>query len=318
MVDTALPIAPAPAATPAIPATPIAESVNTDFLQLIAQIIAAPIAAAVIPATATTPPASANATDDEPTSSAADMAQLDMVQLLMTNIPALPLAASIMSTSQLPAASPPNSVANERTDAMQTLVLELISAEVQQHPATDPLLDKKVANTPDATVSSVATNVPPGNPVAPPDTMPVSTAAKPDTPAIQAPLGSRHWPDELGARLTWMAHNGQHSASLKLSPEHLGPLEVRIALHDDNTASVWFGAAHAETRAAIEQALPRLRELFSAQGLPLADAGVFREPPRERASSSASASNLNSTSVSDNESASTLSVTRVGLVDAYA
>jgi flagellar hook-length control protein FliK len=73
-----------------------------------------------------------------------------------------------------------------------------------------------------------------------------------------------------------------HSASLKLSPEHLGPLEIQISVQDDR-ATVWFGAAHAETRTALEQALPRLRELLQSQGLSLTDAGVFKEPPREQA-----------------------------------
>jgi flagellar hook-length control protein FliK len=67
---------------------------------------------------------------------------------------------------------------------------------------------------------------------------------------------------------------------LRLSPEHLGPLEVRIAVQNDQV-SVWFGAAHADTRNALENALPRLRELFAAQGMSLTDAGVFREPPRD-------------------------------------
>jgi flagellar hook-length control protein FliK len=78
-----------------------------------------------------------------------------------------------------------------------------------------------------------------------------------------------------------MVDRGVQSGSLRLSPEHLGPLEVRISVQSDQV-SVWFGAAHADTRSALEQALPRLRDLFASQGLSLADAGVFREPPREQ------------------------------------
>lgn len=98
---------------------------------------------------------------------------------------------------------------------------------------------------------------------------------------LHSPVGSQQWADELSTRMTLMVDRGQQSASLRLSPEHLGPLEVRISITDDK-ASVWFGAAHADTRAAIEHALPRLREMFSSQGLSLADAGVFREPPRDQ------------------------------------
>ena len=49
----------------------------------------------------------------------------------------------------------------------------------------------------------------------------------------------------------------------------------------EGEASIWFGAAHAETRQAIEQAIPRLREMLSANGLSLADAGVFQQAPRD-------------------------------------
>jgi flagellar hook-length control protein FliK len=87
--------------------------------------------------------------------------------------------------------------------------------------------------------------------------------------------------------MTWMANQGLESASLKLSPEHLGPLEIHISVRDGD-ASVWFGATQPDTRAAIEQALPRLRQMFASQGLTLADAGVSRESPRQQSKTSSS------------------------------
>jgi hypothetical protein len=101
------------------------------------------------------------------------------------------------------------------------------------------------------------------------------------TAEIRSPMGTQAWNDEVGNQITWMAQQGRESASLKLTPEHLGPIEVRINVQDGQT-SVWFGAANADTRSAIEQALPRLRELFSAQGLSLADSGVFHQAPHQQ------------------------------------
>lgn len=133
---------------------------------------------------------------------------------------------------------------------------------------------------------------------------------------VHSPVGSAAWADEIGTRVVMMTESGNHTASLKLSPEHLGPLEINITVRDDK-ASVWFGAAHADTRAAIETALPRLREMFEAQGLSLADAGVFREPPREQ-----HAVKSNTTSAEQGDSAeqvaSVSTRARLGLVDAYA
>ena len=97
--------------------------------------------------------------------------------------------------------------------------------------------------------------------------------------ALASPVGTSAWTDELGAKVTWMARQGIESASLQLSPEHLGPLQVTISVHDGQ-ASVWFGAAQPDTRTALQQSLPQLRQLFAGQGLTLADAGVSREPPR--------------------------------------
>jgi flagellar hook-length control protein FliK len=132
---------------------------------------------------------------------------------------------------------------------------------------------------------------------------------------VRVPVGTPAWADEIGSRLTMMTEKGQHTASLRLSPEHLGPLEIRIAMRDDQ-ASVWFGAAHADTRAAIEHALPRLRELFAAQGMSLTDAGVFREPPRQQMPTFANKASAGADNA--NESVSVAAQVKVGLLDAYA
>jgi len=141
-----------------------------------------------------------------------------------------------------------------------------------------------------------------------------SSAAPLATHELRSTVGSSAWVEELGGHLTLMAQQGNESASLKLTPPDLGPIEVRIAVHDSQ-ASVWFGAAHTETRTALESALPRLRELFASQGMALADAGVFREPPRRDqplATSSAARTEETETRVTS------VSNMRLGLIDTYA
>jgi flagellar hook-length control protein FliK len=134
---------------------------------------------------------------------------------------------------------------------------------------------------------------------------------------LHTPVGSRAWADEVGTRVVMMTESGNHTASLKLSPEHLGPLEINITVRDEK-ASVWFGAAHADTRAAIETALPRLREMFESQGLSLADAGVFHEPPREQQPAVKSSSMSGEQGDTTGEVATVSSRVQLGLVDAYA
>src|SRR4029453_888393 len=96
----------------------------------------------------------------------------------------------------------------------------------------------------------------------------------------RTPVGAPGWSDEIGTHLTMMAANGREAASLRLSPEHLGPLEGQISMKDGQ-ANVVFGASNAETRNALEQSLPRLREMFAAQGLTLGNANVSRDTPRD-------------------------------------
>jgi len=75
----------------------------------------------------------------------------------------------------------------------------------------------------------------------------------------------------------WFVNNGVQSATLRLSPEHLGPVEVHIDVQSSQV-NVNFSAAHAETRTALEQTVPRLRELFASGGLTLGQANVQADP----------------------------------------
>ncbi|HMA12473.1 MAG TPA: flagellar hook-length control protein FliK, partial [Steroidobacteraceae bacterium] len=97
---------------------------------------------------------------------------------------------------------------------------------------------------------------------------------------LREPVGTARWADELGNRLVLMSVRGQQQGSLTLTPEHLGPVEVQISVHRD-TANVWFGAQHADTRAALTEAMPRLRELLASSGLSLGQSGVSEQAPRQ-------------------------------------
>lgn len=105
-------------------------------------------------------------------------------------------------------------------------------------------------------------------------------AARALPPPVTVPMQSPDWSREFAARVSWMVERGEQFASIRLTPEQLGPVEVRLAIREGE-ASIWFGAAQADTRAAIEQALPRLREMLAASGLALADSGVFQGSPRD-------------------------------------
>lgn len=101
----------------------------------------------------------------------------------------------------------------------------------------------------------------------------VRTAATLD---IQPALQSQAWSKVVSSRVIWMAKEGIQKASLQLNPANLGPVEVRLSVQNEQT-NVMFIAQQAATRDALEQALPRLRESFSENGLDLADADVMEQ-----------------------------------------
>lgn len=90
---------------------------------------------------------------------------------------------------------------------------------------------------------------------------------------IPQPVGGRGWEGAVADRVVWMVQGEQQLAKLTLNPPNLGPLEIRVAVSNDQT-SVTFLAHQAVVRDALEAALPRLRELFEQQSLQLVRADI--------------------------------------------
>jgi len=110
-----------------------------------------------------------------------------------------------------------------------------------------------------------------------PSTQRLDPSATPSFP-IPAPVNSPRWPDQVGRRVRWLINGQVHSAELRLEPPQLGLIQVRIEIHD-HQAQVHFDARHAEARAAIDAALPKLRELFAQSGIALGTMNVAGEGP---------------------------------------
>lgn len=91
---------------------------------------------------------------------------------------------------------------------------------------------------------------------------------------ISTPVNQKQWGQELTQRLSMMVTNGQQQvAELRLNPAHLGPLNVRITIEDDQ-ANISFLANNQLVKEAVEVSMPRLREQLQEQGLDLAHVDV--------------------------------------------
>lgn len=91
--------------------------------------------------------------------------------------------------------------------------------------------------------------------------------------SISTPVNQPAWGDEFGQKITWMANQRNQTAELHLNPPQLGPLDVVLKMNGDQASAV-FTSPHAAVREAIEQAIPKLRELLADNGIMLGNAMV--------------------------------------------
>jgi flagellar hook-length control protein FliK len=94
--------------------------------------------------------------------------------------------------------------------------------------------------------------------------------------AIDVPVRSPMFPQELGERIVWLSTRQGQMADIALNPPHLGPLEVKLSLSGGEAGAQFF-SPHAQVRDAIEAALPRLREMMAEAGVTLGQAQVRDE-----------------------------------------
>ena len=103
-------------------------------------------------------------------------------------------------------------------------------------------------------------------------------------PAITKSLAHPEWNKDLSERIVWMSSKAIPTAEIRLNPEHLGPISVRVNVTDDQ-ATVVFTAQHALTREALEASIPKLREMMSSQQLNLVDVSIGSASDQGRSSS---------------------------------
>ncbi|MCC5866882.1 MAG: flagellar hook-length control protein FliK [Gammaproteobacteria bacterium] len=129
----------------------------------------------------------------------------------------------------------------------------------------------------------------------------------------------------LAQRVLVFAQQGIQDARVRVHPEHLGPIEIRIRLEGDGL-QVSMASPHAAVREALENALPRLRETLAEQGLDLGHAevgGGERDEQRKRSDSTQDAlagedSGLGADSEADAPARSVQSVHGYALIDTFA
>lgn len=106
-------------------------------------------------------------------------------------------------------------------------------------------------------------------------------AAKPgrsvEVPSMVMPNGVRpgtpSWGTAVNDRVMLMASKNGQFAEIQLDPPELGSLQVKLQVKNEQV-SVVFNTPHSSVRDALEQNMPRLREMFAEMGLNLSESSV--------------------------------------------
>ena len=93
------------------------------------------------------------------------------------------------------------------------------------------------------------------------------------TASVDTPIQDQRWAQSFGDRIVWLAKNDQQSAQININPPQLGPVQINLKINGDQ-ATMAFASPHAEVRQAIEDAMPRLREVLAGAGIDLGQTNV--------------------------------------------
>jgi flagellar hook-length control protein FliK len=120
-------------------------------------------------------------------------------------------------------------------------------------------------------VASVA--VPPRPTVATTTAPPVLDAP---SPGFRESPGSAQWQRALDDQLLLMVNKGGQHARIRMHPEDMGQLDIRIVVGNDRV-DLNFAVQHAAVASAVHQHLPHLAQLFAEQGLAMGQTSVSQQ-----------------------------------------
>lgn len=108
----------------------------------------------------------------------------------------------------------------------------------------------------------------------------VATTAPPvldaPSPGFRESPGSAQWQRALDDQLLLMVNKGGQHARIRMHPEDMGQLDIRIVVGNDRV-DLNFAVQHAAVAAAVHQHLPHLAQLFAEQGLAMGQTSVSQQ-----------------------------------------
>lgn len=90
---------------------------------------------------------------------------------------------------------------------------------------------------------------------------------------ITQPVHDSGWRDAFAEKVLWMSNQNISAAKVQINPAELGPMEVMLKMNQ-HQASLVINATSAGVKESLEEAMPRLRELFEQQGMTLVETDI--------------------------------------------
>jgi len=157
-----------------------------------------------------------------------------------------------------------------------------------------------------------------------------SLAAAVSAPATSAPTGATHnlamnaavgssgFAKELGQQITWLSGQDVKQAQIRLNPQDLGPVDVKVSV-EHGRVDVSFMTQHPAATAAVQQGLDQLNQMLGGQGLSLGHATVGQHAQQQFAQHGQQGPSTNAASDDESDTPVTTAARAVmGLVDAFA
>lgn len=198
---------------------------------------------------------------------------------------------------------------------VQAFAASLAAATHTSAPAANALTpDSNASSTPDLSALGNLTATAPSVPAG-------ATAGSAHNLSMDAPVGSSGFAKELGQQITWISGQDVKQAQIRLNPQDLGPLDVKVSV-EHGRVDVAFMTQHPAATAAVQQSLDQLHQMLGGQGLSLGQATVGQHAQQQFGAQHGQQAQASAGSGAADETADTpvAVATRVavGLVDAFA
>ena len=101
---------------------------------------------------------------------------------------------------------------------------------------------------------------------------------------IEQPMANTpQWREEFGHKISSMVSLNLDSASIQVSPEQLGPLDISIRFDQQDKAMISVVAANAEAKGIVESSLPQLAKMLEQSGIQLGNTQVSTQQQQHQA-----------------------------------